>query len=238
MSPGSRTAIVFAREPIAGKTKTRLALLVGDATAAVLADAFLRDTLAKVNALRIRVVIAAATPQGVIESRYFRDLAETYGTALIDQAMGGLGARMSHALRPYVENGTAILIGSDLPSLPVTHLKRALALLAQYDTVLGPALDGGYYLVGARAPLPEIFRGMTWGKKGVFKETTSRLRAAGTRYALAPWWYDIDEGASLMMLTAHLFRRKRLGALLNTCMPLGRKCPCPTTAAILARLEI
>jgi len=234
----SSTVIVLAREPAAGKTKTRLALRVGDATAAVLADAFLRDTLAKVKALRIRVVIAAATPQGVKESRYFRNLAETYGTALIDQAMGGLGARMSHALRPYVENGAAILIGSDLPSLPLTHFKRALALLAQYDVVLGPTLDGGYYLVGARGAIPEMFRGISWGEESVFQETVRRLRAAETRYALAPWWYDVDEGADLMMLAAHLFRRARLGTLLNACMPLGRKCPCPTTATILARLRI
>jgi rSAM/selenodomain-associated transferase 1 len=229
---------VFAREPTPGRTKARLALGVGSATAAVLADAFLRDTLAKVTKLGVQLVIAGDTPHGVKKSPYFLRLARTYGAELNDQAGGDLGARMSGALRPYLENG-AILIGSDAPSLPLGHLKRAFALLARrFDVVVGPTVDGGYYLVGARGALPEIFRDMPWGEETVFQETVRRLRAAENRYAVAPWWYDIDEEADLMMLAAHLFRRKSLGVRFNASMPLGRKCPCPTTAAMLARLGI
>lgn len=105
MSLTSGTVIVFAREPIAGKAKTRLALRVGAEDAALLADAFLRDTLAKVAAFEIRLVIAADTPHGVKKSRYFDCLAKAYGAALIDQCAGDLGTRMSCALKSYQKEG-------------------------------------------------------------------------------------------------------------------------------------
>jgi rSAM/selenodomain-associated transferase 1 len=232
----SSTVIIFAREPVPGKTKTRLAARVGAVSAAVLADAFLRDTLAKVAALQTRLVIAADTPHGVGKSRYFRALARSYGAVLIDQCTGELGARMSNALRPYAADGGAILIGGDVPSLPSDHIARAVKLIREFDAILGPTLDGGYYLLGVRGALPKIFNRMPWGYTGVFRESIRRLRTVRSRYTVAPCWYDVDDIHDLIVLNAHLFSQGELGRKLSRYLPLGRRCPCRITAKVLAKL--
>ncbi|MGH7933889.1 MAG: TIGR04282 family arsenosugar biosynthesis glycosyltransferase [Candidatus Binataceae bacterium] len=230
------TLIVFAREPTPGETKTRLIPRVGAANAAALADAFTRDALTKAHDLGERVVIAAAAPNGVANSRYFRALARQFHAAgVIEQGTGNLGVRMARVVAPYCAGG-AILIGTDTPSLPRKMLACSLELLRRVPVVLGPSLDGGYYLVGVRGPLPDIFRGIRWGGGRVLEQTLKRLRRDHIPYRLAPSWYDVDRWSDLMLLIEHL--RRDAARRIRAEVPHPDTPPCPATARVLARLGL
>ncbi len=243
-------AIIFAREPVAGRAKTRLIPILGAGNAAALADAFIRDACRKARALRpARLVIAADAPDRADGSRYFHALARKFGARLVDQGPGNLGDRMARVLRIHAGPDGAILFGTDTPSLPAALLKRSAELLQRAPVVLAPALDGGYYLVGMRDRLPGIFSGIRWGSARVLGETLTRLRAVGEPYALGPWWYDVDRPGDLLILARHLGGRAGAAPVLATplgrasaawarAMPLGRTMPCPATAALLAELGL
>jgi rSAM/selenodomain-associated transferase 1 len=239
------TLIVFCREPLAGHTKTRLIPHLGAANAAELAGAFILDALAKCRALAPgKIVIAGSAPDGAQNSRYLRRVARRFGAELIDQGPGTLGARMARSIEPYRAGG-AILFGTDTPSLPLRLLARSRTLLQRAPVVIAPSLDGGYYLVGVRGPMPEIFRAIAWGRSNVLSETVARLRRDGTRYALGPAWYDVDRFSDLALLAVHLatyFARTRK----RNCITAGRRhgdapsltLPCPATAKVLRRLGL
>jgi rSAM/selenodomain-associated transferase 1 len=220
--PASPTIIVFAREPIAGTTKTRLIARLGASNSATLADAFTRDALAKAVALEMPIVIAGSARGGVKDSRYFRAIANRAGAALVDQGEGNLGTRMARVIEPHAIGG-AILIGTDTPSLPVRALRRNVALLRRFKVVFGPSLDGGYYLVGLRAGMRDIFPHIRWGGAHVFEQTLEHLEQAGVRYALGPAWYDVDRWSDLMLLAEHLRRLGARGA---------NRCPATTRALL------
>jgi len=239
------TLIVFCREPLAGHTKTRLIPHLGAANAAKLAGAFIFDALTKCRALAPgKIVIAGSAPDGAQNSRYLRRAARRFGAELIDQGAGSLGARMARSLEPYRAGG-AILFGTDTPSLPLRLLGRSLALLRRVPVVIAPSLDGGYYLVGVRGPMPEIFRAIAWGRSNVLSETVARLRRGGTRYALGPAWYDVDRFSDVALLAAHLatyFPRTRTRNGITAGRQRGDApsptLPCPATAKVLQRLGL
>jgi rSAM/selenodomain-associated transferase 1 len=223
------TLIVFCREPIPGRTKTRLIPRLGGKSAAALADAFIADTLAKCATLGpARLVIAASAAADTRRSPYFRHLAHRCGAEVIDQGGGNLGTRMARALTPYCRDG-AVLLGTDTPTLPSRLLARSVALLRRAPVVLAPSLDGGYYLVGARGALPDIFHGIRWGGRRVLAQTVARMRRRHVRYALGPGWYDVDRWSDVLLLAAHLELLHARG---------DRATPCPATAGVLRRLGL
>jgi uncharacterized protein len=222
--------IVFAREPAAGAVKTRLIQSVGAAVAARLADAFIHDALAKAAGLAARrLVIAGSSPRTVSTSAYFSALARRYHAELVDQGGGGLGQRMARVLRLYAQPPGAILFGTDTPSLPPLFLRQSMMALRDAPLVIAPALDGGYYLVGVRGPVPDIFRGITWGGDRVMEQTLARVQHLGISYQLAPWWYDVDRAADLDFLAADLTR--------GLCARDGARA-CPATARLLRELGL
>jgi uncharacterized protein len=223
--------IVFCREPIAHQVKTRLIGAITPTAAAALSDAFIHDALAKAVAVGpSRIVIAASTPEGLGRSEYFRRLARRFDAELIDQSDGSLGKRMAHAIAPFSATG-ALLIGTDTPSLRTTMLKVSLDALARHRVVIAPSLDGGYYAIGVRGPMPPIFAGIRWGSAGVLDSTIKRLDRARITYKLGPAWYDVDRWSDVILLAAHLrlLARSRRGAPSS---------PCPATESILKRLGL
>lgn len=222
----SPTIIVFAREPLPGAAKTRLIAKLGAANTAALADAFIRDALNKARALGMPLALAGDAAGGAANSRYFRALARRNRAALLEQGEGALGARMRRVIEPFAGRG-AILIGTDTPSLPFALLRRSVALLRSAPVVLGPSLDGGYYLLGMRGAIPDIFRGVRWGGATVLADTIARLDRQRFCYALAPSWYDVDRWSDLLLLCADLRRP-------STKAPD----PCPATRRVLSRLGL
>jgi len=127
---------------------------------------------------------------------------------LVAQRGADLGARMAHLAAELLADGhrAALLIGSDLPTLPAAHLTEASRALAPgaADLVLGPAEDGGYYLIGLARPAPALFEGIAWSTAGVLEATRARARGLGLREHLLPPWYDVDTPADLDRLRRDL----------------------------------
>jgi len=125
---------------------------------------------------------------------------------LVAQRGEDLGARLSHAFEDLLADGApeAIVIGSDIPTLPLSVLAAALDRLAAVDLVLGPSEDGGYYLIGLRAPRPALFADMAWSTAGVFEETRRRASALGLDVGILPPCFDVDTATDLGRLEAAL----------------------------------
>ena len=181
---------VFARTPAAGG-KSRLWRALGREPDVRLLAAMLEDTLDLVERAGDvdRVLVAQPAPgERTVNARA--------GWDVILQEGDDLGMRMHNALVELLGLGyeSAILIGSDVPTLPAEVLRRAVSLLAdgRTDLVLGPSEDGGYYLVGTRTPHPELFTGIPWSTPAVLARTLERARALGLSVALVDRWYDID----------------------------------------------
>ena len=180
--------VLFTRYPQPGQAKTRLIPALGAAGAAELHRRLTEATLATLLATGLKVELwVTGAPVAAFEAW----LGTT--TPIRPQGCGDLGARMDRALRPT----PAILVGSDLPTLGASHITAAAALLAGGKVALGPAEDGGYYLIGLTAPAPFLFAAMVWSTSGVLAETRRRLEANAVAYALLPTLPDLDRSEDL-----------------------------------------
>jgi rSAM/selenodomain-associated transferase 1 len=194
---------VFGRIPRAGAVKTRLARQHDPEWVAGLYRAFLADTLER---------CAEAAPDGLWlflapgESQA-PDLLVTLVPVERTRLQEGdtLGERIARALDVMLAKGPALVVGSDAPDLPVSLLDDALRALSDCDLVLGPTADGGYYLIGARAPLGNLLDGITWSTSSVFEETRARADARGWKVRVLASWQDVDEPSDLEAL------RERMG---------------------------
>jgi rSAM/selenodomain-associated transferase 1 len=121
-------------------------------------------------------------------------MAERQGVRLLDQEGNDLGTRMHASFMTLFANGFkhVALIGTDVPSLPLTHYRQALDQLATHDLVLGPARDGGYYLIGLTRPVGELFHDIPWSTDRVLATTRERAADKGLKTALLPAWRDVD----------------------------------------------
>lgn len=189
--------LVFAKAPIPGQVKTRLAPVLGAAGAAELHRRLVRRTLRTATAAAVGAVELLGAPDA--RHGFFADCAREFGVALAAQGEGDLGQRMSRA---FVRAAPAMLVGTDCPALKGEDLVAAAAALAAHDVVLVPAEDGGYVLVGLTAPRPALFEDIAWGASDVLARTRKRIRASGwTSRELDPRW-DVDRPADLDRLAA------------------------------------
>ena len=193
---------MFAKFWAPGQVKTRLAATLG-----LSRQCSSRRFLSKRCWSGLRewpIVGQLSTPLriGLSRSRPWRAMDGTWRRKRRGISANGCGAGSSlHSPRGP---DAAVLIGSDSPTLPASFIESAFELLREYDAVLGPADDGGYYLVGIARPTPPIFEGMIWSQPTVWGETVARLEAADWRYAALPRWYDVDEWEDLLRLHAEL----------------------------------
>jgi rSAM/selenodomain-associated transferase 1 len=184
---------VMTRAPSDESGKTRLLAELGISNGLELRRAILLDTLdvaRRVTAVQPVVVFTPAAAQAELS-----ELAGG-GWTLIPQRGDDLGERLELAFADLFAAGFpgALIIGSDLPTLPAEYLQLAAAQLMALDdaVVLGPARDGGYYLVGLRNAHPELFRGVAWSTAAVLSETIGIARGAGLQVSFVPEWYDVD----------------------------------------------
>jgi rSAM/selenodomain-associated transferase 1 len=203
--------VVMAKAPIPGGVKTRLMPVFSALEAAALARALLLDQLEHLRALRNTDLYLAFTPPAA--RRLIRRLAPPQ-FEIFPQSGAGLGARMQKVFATLFAKGhkRIVLIGGDLLPVPLRYFTQAFTYLdakksrfrfdvPQQRVVLGPSLDGGYYLVGLNRELPVLFRRMTWSHGQVLAVTLARLRALKIpSFQLSPW-FDIDTPADLKAFT-------------------------------------
>jgi len=196
---------VVAKAPQPGVSKTRLCPPLTPDQASRLAAAFLHDTLSN-------VALAGLSPRivcrGTTEQQKLRRLVGPQ-TQVSIQSGAGLGDALDAAFRQGVADGFAAVavLGADSPTLPALVIREAFAALTDdNDVALGPAEDGGYYLLAARRLYPWLFRDMPWSTDGVASETLRRCQALGLRTHVLPAWYDVDDAASLAILRMDLRR--------------------------------
>lgn len=193
---------MFAREPVAGKTKTRLAATIGNEPAAALYAAFVEDLLDRCPLLADKFVVAA-TPNNNIAAKWFRDrLHET--SSLIFQPDGDLGQKIEWFFNESTRRGAqkTILIGSDSPDLPSETIRLAFERLSEVDMVIVPATDGGFALIGLRMSAESLFSGISWSSGKTLIDTIQQASRCQLTVGLLSPWYDIDTVQSLGTLLA------------------------------------
>jgi rSAM/selenodomain-associated transferase 1 len=193
-----RTALViFAKAPIPGQVKTRLCPPLTPDEAATLHGSFVLDTLERTKAaaaafkLTFDRYLACAPSSAHV---FFRIMEERQGVRLVDQVGDDLGSRMNQAFETLFAQGYThgLIVGTDTPSLPLERFQQALAALESHDLVLGPALDGGYYLIGLNRPIPGLFTEIPWSTEQVLALTQEKAGALGLKTALLAPWRDVD----------------------------------------------
>ena len=191
----------MAKAPIAGKVKTRLVPPLTQEQAADLYRALLLDQLEHLSGLTVAELYLVYAPEDSVP--LMRQLAPP-NFHCFAQRGDDLGERMDAAFIDLWRRGhrNVVLVGSDLPALPLSYLETAFGLLvtSTHQVVLGPSRDGGYYLVGMNQPTPEIFQDMTWSHNQVLTQTMKRLAALGIAAELLPTWFDLDTVEDLAYL--------------------------------------
>jgi len=203
---------IFAKPPIMGRVKTRL---IGPLTPRQAADVHLcciRDSIVLACAVREArcCFFAAPTASKSVSLEYPFWTPVSPRWKLATQRGMDLGARMASAFRELFSEGAkkVVIIGTDSPWMGRKRILRAFRLLDKYNVVLGPAVDGGYYLVGAKKLLPQMFRGVDWGTSRVLRQTLRILKNAGVSYALLKQDFDLDRPSDLRRLRA-MWKRPR-----------------------------
>lgn len=197
--------VIFAKAPIAGQVKTRLCPPLTPDEAATLHGSFVLDTLERTKAavstfkLPLDRYLACAPSSTHV---FFKIMEERQGVRVIDQVGDDLGSRMNQAFDALFKQGykRVLIVGTDAPSLPLEYYKHAITLLETHDLVLGPALDGGYYLIGLTRPIPDLFTGIPWSTEQVLALTQEKAGALGLKTALLAPWRDVDTIADLQAL--------------------------------------
>ncbi len=197
---------VFARVPEPGKVKTRLARSIGDTAALECYRCMLADLLEKLAALDATRVLAY-TPAGDAAREVMRSYAGSR-YRLWAQPSGDLGHRLDTFFRHWCTDSSntgqgCIAIGSDAPTVPLDCVRQAFELCQHYDCVLGPALDGGYYLIGLNRPLP-LFGGVEWGGPRVLEQTLALAERYRLSVGFLPTCPDVDTVEDLRIVYEEL----------------------------------
>jgi rSAM/selenodomain-associated transferase 1 len=200
--PSGAALILFAKAPVPGQVKTRLCPPLTPDEAAGLHGSFVLDALERSRAVRGLDRFLACAPSA--DHVFFKIMEERQGVRLMSQEGGDLGARMTHALKAALALGYrhVVMAGTDLPTLSPAFYTQALDLLARHDVVLGPALDGGYYLVGLNQDLSELFAGIPWSTDQVLARTKTKADSLGLKTGLLPACRDVDTIEDLLALIA------------------------------------
>lgn len=193
-----RHLIIFTRYPEPGKTKTRLIPVLGNIAAANLQREMTEYTVFQVQELRKAIEISLEVRFAGGDSQLMQDW---LGLDLVYQSQGegDLGLRMARSLFDAFQSGAeqVVIIGTDCPGVNPQILATAFEKLYTYDLVLGPAMDGGYYLIGLRQPIPELFVNIEWGTAQVFQKTVDIAQKLNLSYVNLSPLADVDRPEDL-----------------------------------------
>jgi rSAM/selenodomain-associated transferase 1 len=209
----SACLVVFVKDPIPGRVKTRLTPRITPDEAAKLYKAFTLDIISNARKLKrssVNNVTVAYTPIGA--EKAFRKLAKQ-PTNFLPQKGKNLGERMKNAFKQSFAEGAkrVVIIGTDSPTLPVSYIQKAFDILKKIPVVIGPTFDGGYYLIGLSGLNDDIFDGIGWGTSRVFDQTLTRIKSLNTQVYVLPPWYDVDTSEDLEFLRTHLLAMRMSG---------------------------
>lgn len=235
------TICIFARPPVPGRTKARLAAAIGSDSAAKLAAAMLADAVAAVRGLAKQREVRRVVPRLSINEdgalQLVLSVSEPFpfvgGPPQWRQPDGDLGARVEWTMRrALTQSACALAVGADTPGLSASMLDASLAVLDGHDSVLGAAEDGGFYLLGLKRCPEGVFSNIRWSHRQTLDDTVHRLRAAGLSVGFATPWFDLDTIADLdrarTLIEAGLINAPHLASVLK-----GQR---PDVVAIPARL--
>jgi len=195
--PTDPALLIFVKYPEPGKVKTRLAATIGAELAAQLYQEFVLQTFGL--ALQTRVGARFVTFAPAEKEHELKKLFPGPWQWFAQENSPDLGVRIQRAIQHVQQHGYShvITIGTDSPSLPADYLDQAAAALLHYDLVLGPATDGGYYLIGLKSAPPELFTGIDWSTERVLNQTLQRAQQLQLSTQQLPVWYDVDDLATL-----------------------------------------
>jgi len=192
--------VVVAKAPVPGKVKTRLIPHLTSEEAADLYRCFLEDRIIAMNSLRGVDLAIAYTPSDA------RDMFTSFSRnefSLFSQKGKDLGERLNSIFEDKLADGydAVSIIDSDSPDLPASTVQESFKRLLsnQTDVVLGPCLDGGYYLVGMRKPHPQLFYNIPWSTETVLANTLETAKKMRFKTNLLPWWNDLDTFEDLIV---------------------------------------
>jgi rSAM/selenodomain-associated transferase 1 len=197
--------LFFVKYPAFGRVKTRLAEHLDREIVTQLYKNFIADILVALRSLNTNLKIFFDPPDAQLKFQQWLGKEHSYAP----QTGENLGQKMKNAFqRTFADNfSKAVIIGSDSPDLPENFLRQAFSALESHDAVIGPASDGGYYLIGfsKKTFLPEAFDNISWSTNIVFEQTVNILKQHRRNVYPLPKWYDVD---TLDDLNALLLRNK------------------------------
>ncbi|MEK0180990.1 TIGR04282 family arsenosugar biosynthesis glycosyltransferase [Microcoleus anatoxicus] len=203
----SEQLIIFTRYPAPGKAKTRLIPVLGKEGAANLHRLMTQRTIARALSLQNSRPLSVEIHYTGSSQQLMEDW---LGTEIVyhQQSEGDLGARMLAAFQKSFNLGIekVAIIGTDCPKLKQQMLAKAFDDLSDKDLVLGPAKDGGYYLIGLRCLIPELFDGIHWGSNEVFADTLAIAKNLGLNIGILPTLVDIDRPEDLIGLNINILK--------------------------------
>ncbi|MEW6417586.1 MAG: TIGR04282 family arsenosugar biosynthesis glycosyltransferase [Nitrospirota bacterium] len=188
----SRCVILFVKYPERGKVKTRLSTHLNDEITLNLYRYFVADLIESLKVGKYTLVIAFYPSE--LENKVISWLGAEH--SYTPQAGRHLGGRMENAFKDAFKKGfnKVLIIGSDIPDITPSVIDKAFEALRDYDAVIGPCFDGGYYLIGftIKTFLPDIFKGIQWSTERVFKDTMGVFSKKGYKVYILPKLRDID----------------------------------------------
>jgi uncharacterized protein len=191
--------MVFAKAPVSGFVKTRLAAAIGNEAAARLAARMIDETLKQAIAADVGPVVLCCTPDEVHPA--FAQAKASYNLKLAQQGEGNLGMRMHHAMKSALNTHQhAIIIGTDIPELNSVHIRQAAQDLHTHPAVFIPAFDGGYVLIGLSELVPDLFEDIDWSTSRVMEQTRNKLSQHVIEWLEYPMLHDVDEPSDLQFV--------------------------------------
>lgn len=194
--------VIMAKAPVPKEVKTRLIPPLEPEAASLLYHGFLLDKIIQVKSIEARRFVAYTPPTA---GSFFRSITPP-GFSLISQAGEGLGERLKNVSKILFESGAkkVLMLDSDTPNLPTVLIRDGLSRLDEADVVVGPCEDGGYYLIGMRSWIPELFHGIPWSTSEVADMTIKKAQSLDLSVFLLDRWYDVDTVFDLERLKTDL----------------------------------
>jgi len=190
---------VFAKAPLLGQVKTRLAATIGDAKALELYQQLLDyivDTLSVARLCSVDLWVTLEPNHS--QWQYYK---KSYALSICSQPDGNLGNRLTYvAEKTLADNDFVLLVGADCPFIDGAYVEKAIDALADAAVVVGPAMDGGYVLLGMSEYSPVLFENIDWGTDRVYAQTIERLNSLGWSYRVLDALSDIDREEDLVLL--------------------------------------